>query len=430
MTRITTSSLRTSDRADGLVAFRRRCQQFALAHIAPVAALHDENATYPAAVAEAARAAGLLYPALPKDLGGPEHTCEEEVLLAEAFGYHCTGIWSALALPGVALLPLVAAMATDHLRMLSDAARDGRLATISPAEPTSGSHVSALHLTARRQGDVFVLSGVKHRVPLASTAAFLLVLARTYRSRQASLFLVPADTPGMRVEAPLGKCGHRAYSTASVQFDDVVLGEEYLIGAGGAGFALVEQALRRYRVAAAAAATALATRALDIAVSFTTRPSTTGVPLREHRMIRDRLADLAVGVEASSALVRLSAVRVSSFACDDSVVTKAKVFATDWAMRAAATAVEISDAGLGMSGNPVGKLLRDAQVLASSDGMNRVGRDSIARSVLTTRDVTEPLPRCAAEPDLRSRLERIEQAVAASQTVPLRAPLPGGVVTP
>ncbi|MCA1676967.1 MAG: acyl-CoA dehydrogenase family protein, partial [Actinobacteria bacterium] len=205
----------------GLTPKQRHLQQmaraFAVQEIMPVAEKHDRTATYPQAVADRARMAGLLNTSVPRSLGGPGCNVFEETIIAEEFSYACSGIWTALIINNLATIPiLIGASRNLRERWLSDIVR-GLTPAFALTEPSGGSDVAGIHTAAHRDGGNYVISGAKRYISNATVADVFVVFAKTdphAGHRGISAFLVPADSPGVDILSQFDKAAHRAYDTS------------------------------------------------------------------------------------------------------------------------------------------------------------------------------------------------------------------------
>lgn len=366
-------------------SLRTLVREFTMEYIMPVAAQHDAEASYPFEVIAAAREAGLLNTVIPRSHGGPGFSCLDEVVAAEEIGYGCVGIWTTLAIPSLAETPIVLGGSAEQHHRLFGEILDGAIPAFALTEPTGGSDVAALRTTAKRRGDYYVISGHKSFISTATVASIFVLFAKTDREaghRGISVFVVPSDTPGLKVVRSFDKSGHRAYDTSEIVLEDVAVPAANLIGAEGDGFRLAMKAFDRNRPAVAAAATGLAARALDEATRYAVYRSAFGSAIVEFQAVAHKLADIAIGVDAARLLCMQAAKQLDSLGRNVDSAAKAKAFATDLAMRSAVEAVQIFGAAGIMRHNPVEKLMRDAKVLQVYEGTNEIQRNIIVRELV------------------------------------------------
>jgi citronellyl-CoA dehydrogenase len=259
----------------------------------------------------------------------------------------------------------------------------GRLAgAVAVTEPGAGSDVAAIATTAARDGARYVLNGEKVYITAAAVADLLIVAAKAERAAARStdaisLFLVPARTPGVRVE-PMRMLGLNTSGPGCMRLDDVRLGPEALIGRPGAGFAAIQEGLNRERLFGGLAAVAWAAHALERTRAWMRQRTAFGRRLADLQALRHHVAELATAIEAARAL---------NYATFDRWVRDEPV-ARDIAMiklfsyRAAADAV---DACLQMHGGAgyvddhwTARAYRDARALTLAAGTPEVMKELIA----------------------------------------------------
>src|SRR5215213_409201 len=188
---------------------------------------------------------------------------------------------------------------------------------------------------AVKKGDKYVISGSKVFITNGSHASWYTVYAKTDPEaghKGISAFVVPRDTPGVSVIKKEDKLGQRASDTAQIQFDDVEIPEEYLLGEENHGFRLAMMTLDRTRPGVAAMAVGIARAAFEFASDYAKERVQFGVPIAMHQAIQFMIADMATKVEAA----RLDQGKRNTLAA-----SHAKRFAADSAMEVAVDAVQV-----------------------------------------------------------------------------------------
>ncbi|MEY9214241.1 acyl-CoA dehydrogenase family protein [Thermobifida halotolerans] len=249
------------------------------------------------------------------------------------------------------------------------------------SEPHAGSDPAAMTTRARRDGDGYVIDGVKSWITHGGQADFYTVMARTGddRSHGVSCFLVPADAPGLQADRPERKMGLTGSHTTMLRFDGVRVPAERRIGEEGQGLPIALSALDSGRLGIAAVATGLAQGALDAAVAYAGERSTFGRPVIEHQGMAFLLADMAAAVETARAAT-LRAARLKDHGLPYSrEASIAKMVATDNAMRVTTDAVQVLG-GYGYTRDfPVERYMREAKVMQIFEGTNQIQRLVIGR---------------------------------------------------
>lgn len=364
---------------------RTRAREYAKAHVLPVAARHDREATYPHDAIAAAREAGLLNTVIPASLGGTGMSCVDDVVIAEEVGYGCASIWTTLAIRGLTTVPIAVGGTPEQQRILLGSVADGAVPAFALTEPNGGSDVAAITTTARREGGDYVISGMKRYISTTDVATFFVLFAKTDPTagrRGISAFVVPRDAPGLTVTHRFDKFAHRCYDTSEIALREVIVPETSRIGAEGDGFTLAMAAFDRNRPAVAAAGVGLARRARDEALARATSRTAFNTTVIDHQAVSHKIADIDVGISAGRLLCLAAAKELDEGRRNVATAAKAKVFATDLAMRAATDAVQIFGAAGIMRENPVEKLMRDAKVLQVYEGTNEIQRNIVVRDLV------------------------------------------------
>ncbi len=254
------------------------------------------------------------------------------------------------------------------------------IAAFAMTEPDAGSDAANLAMTARPDGDHFVLDGEKTYISNGGIADFYTIFARTGEagSRGLSAFIVAADAPGLTV----AERNHviAPHPLARLKFDKV---RAQIIGAPGEGFGIAMRTLNLFRVTVGAAALGFARRALDEALAFSTRRKLGGATLADNAVTQASLADMATRIDASALLIYRAAWQQDVEAGDNRrAAAMAKLYATESAQKVVDAAVQLHG-GLGVTrGSVVEALYRDIRALRIYEGASEVQRQIIARDLL------------------------------------------------
>jgi alkylation response protein AidB-like acyl-CoA dehydrogenase len=255
-------------------------------------------------------------------------------------------------------------------------------------EPNAGSDAQAIQMTARRDGDVYVLNGTKMFVTNGRRAGIYAVVAKTDPSAQPphrgmSLFLVERDTPGFTVGRDVEKLGYKGLDTAILHFDNAQVPAGNLLGGvEGRGLQQALSALEVGRINVAARAVGLAQAAFEDAIRYAQQRQTFGVPIAEHQAIQFKLADMATKIEAARLLTYKAAEAKDRGERSDLEAGMAKLFATETALEVTLEAMRIHG-GYGYTKDMrVERYYRDAPLMAIAEGTNEIQRITIARGLL------------------------------------------------
>lgn len=254
-------------------------------------------------------------------------------------------------------------------------------------EPQSGSDVANSTMTAEADGNGFVLNGRKTWISNGGIADVYTVFARTGEAPGAkglSAFVVPADTPGLKIEARLEVMA--PHPLATLHFDGVKLPGSALLGERGKGFAIAMSVLDVFRSTVAAAALGFARRALDEAMERVSTRHVQGAPLADLQLVQGHIADMAVDVDASALLIyRAAWAKDSGAARVTREAAMAKLFATDHAQQVIDKAVQLHGGDGVRHGETVERLYREIRALRIYEGASDVQRVVIARQTLGGR---------------------------------------------
>ena len=250
-------------------------------------------------------------------------------------------------------------------------------------EPQSGSDVANSTMTARDDGDAWVLDGEKTWISNGGIADVYTLFARTggEGARGLSAFIVPADTPGFEIAERLDTIA--PHPLATLRFDGARLPKSALIGEVGQGFKIAMSVLDVFRTTVAAAALGFARRALDEATTRVMSRKVQGKPLADLQMVQAHIAEMALRVDASALLVYRAAWTKDSGAPRVSrEAAMAKLFATDEAQKVIDSAVQLHGGDGVKSGETVERLYREIRALRIYEGASDVQKVIIARQTL------------------------------------------------
>ena len=332
--------------------------------------------------------AGYLRHVVPAAWGGISKRLDVRslCLMRETLSY-CDGLADfAFAMQGLGTGAISLFGSDDQkARYLPPVARGEKIAAFALSEPDAGSDVAALAMTARRDGDGFILDGTKTWISNGTIADHLVVFARSGEgegARGLSAFIVDAVTPGLDVAERIEVIA--PHPLATLRFANCRIGRDALLGAPGEGFKVAMATLDVFRSTVAAAALGFARRALDEAVAHVTARRMFGGVEADLQLVQAAIADMATDIDAMALLVYRAA-----WAKDQGAprVTReaamAKRYATDAAQNVIDRAVQLFG-GLGVKkGSKVEELYREIRALRIYEGASDVQRLVIARQVLS-----------------------------------------------
>jgi alkylation response protein AidB-like acyl-CoA dehydrogenase len=254
------------------------------------------------------------------------------------------------------------------------------------SEPEAGSDAASMTTRAVRDGDSWVLNGVKRWITNAGVSEFYTVFAVTdpaARSRGISAFVVEKSDEGVSFGAPEKKLGIKGSPTREVYFDNVRIPADRMIGEEGTGFATAMKTLDHTRVTIAAQALGIAQGALDFATAYVKERKQFGKAVAEFQGIQFMLADMGMKLEAARQLTYAAAGKSERGDADLTYFgAAAKCFASDAAMEITTDAVQLLG-GYGYTRDyPVERMMRDAKITQIYEGTNQVQRIVMARQLL------------------------------------------------
>jgi acyl-CoA dehydrogenase len=272
---------------------------------------------------------------------------------------------------------------------LGDVAAGERVAAFALSEPEAGSDAAALALTARAEGDHFVLDGEKTWISNGGIASFYVVFARTGEAPGAkgvSAIIVDADTPGLSVAERIPLIA--AHPLARLTFENVRVPRENLIANPGEGFKIAMATLDVFRSTVGAAALGMARRALDETLKRAKTREINGAPMGELQMVQAMIADMALKIDAAALLIyRAAWTKDSGAPRVTREAAMAKLYATDTAQEVIDAAVQLHGGWGVVHGHPIECLYRDVRALRIYEGASEVQKIIIARQTLAEAKV-------------------------------------------
>jgi alkylation response protein AidB-like acyl-CoA dehydrogenase len=357
------------------------------ARVAPHAAEADETGEFPKASYDALRASDFHAPHIPVAYGGAGADALATAIVIEEVARACASSSLIPAVNKLGTMPLLLS-ASESLkqRYLPRVAAGEAMFSYCLSEPEAGSDAAAMSTRAVRDGDSWVLNGVKRWITNAGVSEFYTVFAVTdpaARSRGISAFVVEKADAGVSFGAPEKKLGIKGSPTREVYFDNVRIPADRMIGDEGTGFATAMQTLDHTRVTIAAQAVGIAQGALDFARGYVKERKQFGKPIGDFQGVQFMLADMGMKLEAARQLTYAAAGRSERGDADLTYFgAAAKCFASDAAMEITTDAVQLLG-GYGYTRDyPVERMMRDAKITQIYEGTNQVQRIVMARQLL------------------------------------------------
>jgi butyryl-CoA dehydrogenase len=251
-------------------------------------------------------------------------------------------------------------------------------------EPHVGSDASALRTTATREGDSYVLQGVKQFITSGKHGHVAIVIAVTDKAagkKGISAFIVPTDTPGYVVARLEDKLGQHSSDTAQINFDQCRVPAENLIGQEGEGYKIALSALEGGRIGIAAQSVGMARSALEVALDYARQRESFGTAIFNHQAVGFRLADCATRLEAARQLIwHAAALRDAGRPCLKEAAM-AKLFASEVAEQICSAAIQTLGGYGYVSDFPAERIYRDVRVCQIYEGTSDVQKILIQRAL-------------------------------------------------
>lgn len=350
--------------------------------------VEEENAIPPEIVREM-RELGLFGLSIPEAHGGLGLSMTEEVEIAFALGRaspcfrSLIGTNNGIGSQGI----IIDGTAEQKAEWLPRLASGEVIGSFALTEPDVGSDAAAVALSARPEGDSYVLNGTKRYITNAPIAGLFTVMARTDPSvrgaKGVSAFLVPAGTPGLSVGKPDRKMGQRGTLTADVMFDDCRVPASAIIGGvPGRGFATAMKVLDRGRLHIAAICCAAASRLLDESLAYARERKQFGQPIAEFQLIQAMLAESRTELYAGTSMVRDAARKRDAGQAVTLESSCCKLFCSEMVGRVADRAVQIHGGAGYMADYPVERFYRDVRLFRLYEGTSQIQQLIIAREML------------------------------------------------
>jgi len=373
-------------------ALRESVRALADEKIAPNAAKVDRFSEFPQEAYDALVKAELQAIHIPEAYGGSGGDAIATAIVIEEVARACASSSLIPAVNKLGTVPLLLAASEDvKQRYLPPVARGEAMFSYALSEPEAGSDAAAMKTRAVRDGDSYVLNGVKRWITNAGVSRFYTVMAVTDPAAGAggiSAFVVESSDEGFSFGAPEHKLGIKGSPTRELYFDNCVIPADRLIGEEGSGFRTALATLDHTRITIAAQALGIAQGALDYAAGYVKERRQFGKPVAEFQGVQFMLADMAMKVEAARQLTYAAAARSERAmsgepAPDLTFMSSAcKCFASDAAMDVTTDAVQLLGGYGYVSDYPVERMMRDAKITQIYEGTNQIQRVVMARQIL------------------------------------------------
>ena len=354
--------------------------------ISPYAAQWDKDNHFPKAALKGLADLGCYGITVPETWGGAGLSYVALAVILEEIAAGDGATSTVISVNNCPVCSILMAYGNDSQKeqWLRPLARGELLGAFCLTEPHVGSDASALRTTAVRDGDHYVLNGVKQFITSGKNGDVAIVMAVTDKAagkRGISAFIVPTRTPGYRVARLEDKLGQHASDTAQIAFEDCRVPANCLIGDEGQGYKIALSGLEGGRIGIASQAVGMARAAFEAALHYAKEREAFGTAIFEHQAVQFRLADMATRIEAARQLIwHAASLKDANQPCLREAAM-AKLFASEIAEQVCSDAIQVHGGYGYVSDFPVERIYRDVRVCQIYEGTSDIQRILIGRAL-------------------------------------------------
>ena len=365
---------------------REAVRDFAQKELWPNAARWDKEHTFPRDALKGLAALGAYGICVPEEFGGANLDYVTLALVLEEIAAGDGGTSTVISVTNcpVNAILLNFGNARQRKKWLTPLAQGQMLGAFCLTEPHVGSDASALKTTAVRDGDSYVINGVKQFITSGKNGDVAIVIAVTDRSagkKGMSAFIVPTSSPGYGVARIEDKLGQHSSDTAQINFDNCRIPLENLVGQEGEGYRIALGGLEGGRIGIAAQSVGMARSAFDVALEYAKQRESFGQTIFNHQAVGFRLAECATKIEAARQLIwHAASLRDAGRPCLKEAAM-AKLFASEMAEEVCSAALQTLGGYGYVSDFPVERIYRDVRVCQIYEGTSDVQKIIIQRSL-------------------------------------------------
>ncbi|MDP2819004.1 MAG: acyl-CoA dehydrogenase family protein [Polaromonas sp.] len=365
---------------------RDAVRDFAQTELWPHAARWDKEHHFPVEAHKGLAALGAYGICVPEEFGGANLDYMTLALVLEEIAAGDGGTSTAISVTNCPVNAILMRYgnAAQKKQWLTPLAQGQMLGVFCLTEPQVGSDASSLRTTAVKQGDEYVINGVKQFITSGKNGHAAVVIAVTDKGagkKGMSAFIVPTDAPGYVVARLEDKLGQHSSDTAQINFDNCRIPADNLIGAEGEGYKIALGALEGGRIGIAAQSVGMARSAFEFALSYAKERQSFGTAIFNHQAVGFRLADCATKIEAARQLIwHAASLRDAGQPCLKEAAM-AKLFASEMAEEVCSAAIQTLGGYGYVSDFPVERIYRDVRVCQIYEGTSDVQKIIIQRNL-------------------------------------------------
>ena len=371
---------------DEQTMIRDALRDFVQTQITPRAARWDKERHFPKDVHQGLAALGCYGICVPESYGGAGMDYVSLALVLEEIAAGDGGTSTVISVTNCPVNAILMRYGSEAQKQqwLTPLAKGEMLGAFCLTEPHVGSDASALRTTAVKDGEDYVINGVKQFITSGKNADVAIVIAVTDKAagkRGMSAFLVPTSNAGYVVARLEDKLGQHSSDTAQINFDNCRIPAAYLIGAEGEGYKIALSALEGGRIGIAAQSVGMARAAFECALQYSKERESFGQAIFNHQAVGFRLADCATQIEAARQLIwHAASLRDAGLPCLKEAAM-AKLFASEMAERVCSAAIQTLRGYGVVSDFPVERIYRDVRVCQIYEGTSDVQKILIQRAL-------------------------------------------------
>ena len=365
---------------------RDAVRAFAREQLAPNAAQWDRDTVFPAEALKAMAAMGLFGITVPEEWEGAGMDYVSVAVAIEEIAAGDGACSTIISVNNSVVCGPLLAFGSDAQKekFLKPVASGRQLGAFCLTEPHVGSDAAAIKTSARRDGNEWVLNGVKQFITSGQNADIAIVFAVTDAAagkKGISGFIVPTSNPGYKVAGLEKKLGQRASDTAQILLENCRIPADHLLGAEGEGYRIALSNLEGGRIGIAAQCLGMARAAFEAALAYSKQRESFGKFLIEHQAVNFRLADMATRIEVARQMVLHAAVLKDAGKPCLKEASMAKLFASEMVESVCTDAIQIHGGYGYVNDFPVERIYRDARVCQIYEGASDIQRLVIGRAI-------------------------------------------------
>ncbi len=368
------------------IAVQDAVRAYVQAEIAPHAAEWDKSHHFPKAQLRGLADLGCYGVAVPEEYGGAGLDYLSLALILEEIAAGDGATSTVVSVNNCPVCSILMAWGDEAQKQkyLKPLARGDMLGAFCLTEPHVGSEASGLKTTASKDGEHYVINGVKQFITSGKNGDVAIVMAVTDKAagkKGISAFLVETKTLGYQVSRIEDKLGQHASDTAQIRFDNCRIPAENLIGEEGQGLKIALSGLEGGRIGIAAQSLGMARAAFDAALIYSKQRESFGQPIFQHQAVQFKLADMATQIEAARQLIHHAAALKDAGKPCLKEAAMAKLFASEMAERVCSDAIQVHGGYGYVSDFPVERIYRDVRVCQIYEGTSDVQKILIGRAL-------------------------------------------------